>query len=239
MKKAALILALILSLSLLTACGQKEKTYTAEDVAGKSYVYEKEGCGGVFTISLFEDGTFQYYEGMLSSYIGMGTWTLEEHNVLCMKDHEMGRISDDFSTIEMYVRTNYFRVEEDCLVWLAENSDNFLYVDVEDGNRFFGEPVKLDTSAVYSEIEGRPKDLISLDWVRFLSRLGHGYSGEDRVEDLLEGFTYKDLKQYWGEPDGMTSGIWSYAWDLDETSAIWVVFDSEGFVSRVHLNIKE
>ena len=150
MRKISLFLIVCLCLTLLAGCGEKQKIYTAEDVGGKSYNYEKDGFGGPFTINLFEDGTFQYYEGMLSSYIGMGTWTLEENNVLCMKDQEMGRFSDDFSKVEMYVRTNYFKVEEDCLVWLAENSDNFLYVDVEDGDRFLCDGLKINASSYFN-----------------------------------------------------------------------------------------
>ena len=145
MKKISLFCTLLFICAILTACG---KTYTAEDVAGKTYVYEKDGCGGYFTINLYEDGTFQYYEGMLSSYIGMGTWTLE-NNVLCLKDQEMHRFTDDFSTMEPYIRTNYFRVEQDCLVWLEENSDNFLYVKVSDGERFSAVEVELNASSYY------------------------------------------------------------------------------------------
>lgn len=239
MKKVCFLLAIVLCISLLAACGQKEPVYTTEDVAGKTYTYEKDGCGGVFEINLFEDGTFQYYEGMLSSYIGMGTWTLDEHNVLCIKDQEVGRFSDDFSKIEMYVRINYFKVEEDCLVWMSEGSDNFLYVDVEDSDRFLGKPIEFNASSVYRGTEQRTKELISLDMVRFLSRLATGYSAEDRVADLLEGFTCDDLVQSWGDPDSMTSGIWSFAWNLDETSAVWVVFDRDGYVSEVHLKVEE
>lgn len=239
MKKITLLLALLLCVSLLAACGQKEVTYTAEDVAGKTYTYEKDGCGGVFEINLFEDGTFQYYEGMLSSYIGMGTWTLDEHNVLCIKDQEVGRFSDDFSKIEMYGRINYFKVEEDCLVWMSEGSDNFLYVDVEDSGRFLGKPIEFNVSSLYRGTEQKMKELIDLDMVCFMSRLATGYSAEDRVGDLLEGFTCDDLVAAWGKPDSMTSGIWSYAWKLDESNAIWVVFDRDGSVSEVHLNMKE
>ena len=237
MRKAVFFIALILCLTLFTACGQTEKTYTAEDVGGKTYTYEKGGFGGPFTIQIFEDGTFQYYEGMLSSYIGMGTWTLDE-NTLCLKDWEY-RFSEDFTTMEPYVRTNHFKVEEDCLLWLAENSDNFLYLDVVEGDRFFGIPMQPNASSYYTGTEGKTKELISLDLVRFLMSLATGYSAEDRVGVLLEGFTHEDLTAAWGEPDSMTSGIWSYAWDLDETSAIWVVFDSEGYVSEVRLSLKD
>ena len=239
MRKISLFLIVCLCLTLLAGCGEKQKIYTAEDVGGKSYNYEKDGFGGSFTINLFEDGTFQYYEGMLSSYIGMGTWTLEENNVLCMKDQETVRFSDDSSKVEMYVRTNYFKVEEDCLVWLAENSDNFLYVDVEAGDRFLCDGLKINASSYFNGEKQNTKELISLEIVRTLIRLGHGYTGEERVRDLLEGFTCDDLVNVWGQPDSMTSGIWSFGWNLDETSAVWVVFDSDGYVSEVHLNVKE
>ena len=148
LKKMCCLLAAFLFIFVFTACSQAEKIYTTEDVAGKIYTYEKEGCGGQFTIKLFENGTFQYYEGMLSSYIGMGTWTLE-HNVLCLQDQEMHRFTDDFSTMEPYIRTNYFRVKQDRLVWLEENSDNFLYVKVSDSERFSAVEVEPNTSSYF------------------------------------------------------------------------------------------
>ena len=238
-KKTALVLICALCLALFAACGQTEPVYTAEDVAGKTYIYEKEGCGSSFTIDLFADGTFQYYEGMLSSYIGMGTWTLDENNVLCMKDQEMYRFGEDFTTMEPYVRTNYFKVEEDRLVWTAENSDNFLYVDVVDGDRFFGGPIETNASSYYDGSTAKTKELISLDGVRFLMSLVTGITKEKLIGDMIDGFTCDDLVANWGEPDGMTSGIWSFSWNLDETNSIWVVFDSDGYVSRVHFSTEE
>ena len=46
-------------------------------VSDRLYTWEHDGFGGDFTITLYADGTFSYYEGMLSSYIGAGTWTEE------------------------------------------------------------------------------------------------------------------------------------------------------------------
>lgn len=238
-KKIALILICALCLTLFVACGQTEPIYTAEDVAGKTYTYEKEGCGSSFTIDLFEDGTFQYYEGMLSSYIGLGTWTLDGNNVLCMKDQEMHRFSEDFTTMEPYVRINYFKVEEDCLVWMAENSDNFLYVDVVGGERFFGGSMELEASSFYGGTELKNEGLIALNGVCFLMSLETGVTKEKLIGDLIDGFTCDDLVASWGEPDGMTSGVWSFSWNLDEANSIWVVFDSDGYVSRVHFSTKE
>ena len=97
----------------------------------------------------------------------------------------------------------------------------------------------IDHYSVYTDyIGGAEPTLVSLNEVRTLM-LSNSDSKVDRVKELLEGVTHEDLKQHWGEPDGMTSGIWSYAWDLDETSTIWVVFDREGYVSEVRLSLKD
>lgn len=97
-------------------------------IAGKTYVYEKEGFGGDFTVQINKDGTFQYYEGGLSSYIGMGKWTLKE-DILLLADGE-GSNS----------RKNYFKADGDDLIFIADGSTNFLYVKVADGARFSRSP---------------------------------------------------------------------------------------------------
>ena len=218
MKKVCCLWAAFLFIFVFTACGT---TYTAEDIAGKTYVYEKDGCGGYFTIKLFEDGTFQYYEGILSSYIGMGTWTLDE-NILCLKDQEMHRFSEDLTTMEPYIRTNCFKVEKDCLVWLAENSDNFLYVDVVDGDRFFGEP--FPTLPPLNEI----KKLVLKE-----------NAAEEDILNLLAGFTCEDTEEVWGHPDGMCSGLWCNFWNLDENHYIGVYYEGNGWISEIKLGTKE
>ena len=88
----------------------------------KVYQYEKEGFGSDFVITLYHDGTFQYYEGGLSSYIGMGTWK-QEGDILTMYD-------------ERYLK-NLFRVEGNSLVFIEEGSTNFTYIKVEDDQRFY------------------------------------------------------------------------------------------------------
>ena len=86
------------------------------------YVYEKEGFGGPFTIALYPDGTFQYYEGYLSSYIGFGTWEMDG-NLLTLREHDYGLV-------------NHFTITQEGLVFQAEGSDNFPYEEVADGERF-------------------------------------------------------------------------------------------------------
>ena len=224
MKKIASFLAIVLSLMLFAACGQTEPTYTAEDVAGKIYTYEKSGFGGPFTINIFEDGTFQYYVGYLSSYIGMGEWSVED-GVLILNDNT----GLDYE--------NRFRIGENELIFIGKGSTNFMYLTVEDGDRFLGEDIEFTASSMYTG-EGAAKYLVALSELRTLI-LTNPDSKIDRVGELLDGFTCDDLVAAWGEPHSMTSGIWSFGWDVDETCSIWVIFDSDGYVESVHLNIKE
>ena len=118
----ALMLALTLMVLLLAGCGGQVRP---DDLAGRTYVYEKDGFGGSFTLTLADDGTFQYYEGDLSSYIGTGTWALEG-NVLTLTE---GDGAD-------HVRVNCFAAARGGLTFRAEGSDNFLYVKAADGDKF-------------------------------------------------------------------------------------------------------
>ena len=101
-------------------------------VAGRSFLYEKSETGWEFVISLREDGTFHYHEGTLSSHIGMGTWTLDG-DLLCLSE-----------TRQIYPNlldcAYYFRVTENSMVFQAENSAEFTYVTVADGEEFFVMP---------------------------------------------------------------------------------------------------
>lgn len=94
-------------------------------IVNKTFVYEKDGAGGEFAIQINEDGTFSYCEGDLSSYIGTGRWILDSDILILSDDEEIG-----------YPLVNRFEVQEDGLVFLSEDSSNFLYVDVADGDRF-------------------------------------------------------------------------------------------------------
>lgn len=98
-------------------------TSPKDTIEGKVYSYEKSGVLGNFTISLFEDGTFHYTEGMASSYHATGKWT-EKGNILTL--------TDDGG----YTLVNRFRKDGDTLYFIAEGSSNFLYVTVQDGERF-------------------------------------------------------------------------------------------------------
>ena len=96
---------------------------TTEPSEGRVFLWEKEGFGGDFTIQLNDDGTYMYYEGYLSSYIGMGKWTLQDSVV---------------TLYETSGNNNVFRfaTDGDDLLFVADGSSEFMYVTVEEGDRF-------------------------------------------------------------------------------------------------------
>ena len=91
-----------------------------EAVAGRTYVYSGDSFGGLeedrFTITIHQDGTFTYYESMLSSYLGTGTCTVQD-GVLTLSD----------DTGDGAERVNHFKIDGDDLVFIEENSSNFIY----------------------------------------------------------------------------------------------------------------
>lgn len=112
-------------------------------VTGTTYLYESEGFMGNFTITLYNDGTFTYYEGMASSYIGIGSWEQNGESIILTDDGHGG-----------YGLVNHFRCDGNDLVFVEQDSDNFVYVKVKEGERFYstGEAFKPnDTTAAVTE----------------------------------------------------------------------------------------
>ena len=103
---------------------QTEARPLADESLFGTYIYEGKGAGGDFCITIHSDGTFYYYEGGLSSYIGIGDWTIDG-DMLCI---------DDSSVYRDHI--HYFKVSENQLTFVAEGSNNFIYVRVSDGERF-------------------------------------------------------------------------------------------------------
>ena len=120
--KRIIVCILALGIIFTLACGKTDGDLRGA-VAGKTFVWEKEGCGGDFTITLHADGTYQYYECFLSSYIGFGDWTVEDGTVI---------LTEQGGQDSVY----RFAVQDGALVYLADGSDNFLYVKASDGDRF-------------------------------------------------------------------------------------------------------
>ena len=93
-----------------------------EDITG-TYVYEGEGFGGEFTITISEDGTYSFYEGPLSSYLGGGSWDKKSGSMILSEENGKAMI-------------NYFAAGNNVLVFIEKGSDNFPYITVPDGGRF-------------------------------------------------------------------------------------------------------
>ena len=123
MKKIIACALIIACLFSMAACDRSEDIQNI--IVNKTFVYEKEGFGSAFTISINDDGTFSYYEGGFSSYIGGGKWVLEDDILVLSDDDKMG-----------YPLVNRFKVKDDELVFIAKDSSNFLYVKAADGERF-------------------------------------------------------------------------------------------------------
>ena len=116
---------------------------------GNTYVRRNGGFGGDFTITLFENGTYKYYEGNFSSYFGIGNWTLEE-DILTLKD--------DHQNVEFI---NRFRIDEDGLTWLATDSTGFTYggfLSMADGDVFFLQSPKPAQLSYMADVCYLPQD---------------------------------------------------------------------------------
>lgn len=103
-------------------------TNQTEFVCG-TYAYEyNEESGFVladFKVTFREDGTYEYYEGPLSSYIGIGTYSIE-NGILTMKGDV---VAGDYSI-------HRFRVKGKRIYFMEKESDNFTYIKVKDGQSF-------------------------------------------------------------------------------------------------------
>lgn len=153
-------------------CAGKDISAAGGTAGGKKYDYENEGIMGSFSITLYEDGTFFYSEGIASSYRGMGTWT-QDGDIITLTDNEMAG----------YTRINHFRIEGDDLVFLSEDSSNFIYVKVQNGECFHctGEVSQVDDNAYGSGKTGTRRKL-TLNDVIALSKKGYELSWEDFEE---------------------------------------------------------
>jgi|GEM_PF-1569388 len=118
-----------------------ETVYAAYDKAGKllwkaavdstkwpkmllygTYSRINEGFSGLdnFTITLNQDGTFSYYETMISSRFGLGNYTFED-GIVTLFDGD---------------KTFRFRCFLGGLQYIAEGSDEFMYIKLADGEIF-------------------------------------------------------------------------------------------------------
>ncbi len=146
MKKILILFILIVVLLNLIGC--KENKISSSEVSlssysetssvvlpsqftDKTYTYEKEGFPDQFNITINSDGTFSYYEGHFSSWIGTGEWTLDG-NTITLTEPDYGNDGNG--------HIHYFIVGDGYLEFIAQGSTRFTYVNVKDGERFIENP---------------------------------------------------------------------------------------------------
>jgi hypothetical protein len=129
MKKVISIVLCLFLVVILASCGdnsenkEEDDFNTEENVIGKTFIYEGEGLqGDDFKITINEDNTFSYYEGAASSHLGVGTWS-QEGNIITLVENDSER-------------KNSFEISDTQLIWQENNSDNFIYVKLTDGEVF-------------------------------------------------------------------------------------------------------
>ncbi len=149
-----------------------------------TYKYEGEGFGGDFTITLRADGTYSFYEGMLSSYIGGGHYSFEDGLLV-------------FSEEAGFELLNRFLYTGDALLFCAEDSDNFIYVKLPDGSRFVRQPDE-DYDAEAEALRPVPVLAIEVNGKRFYAEPEPNSSAEVLVEKLSEGGLTLLMSDYGG-----------------------------------------
>lgn len=82
-----------------------------------------------FTITLDEDGSFTYYESLTAAHVGMGSYEIKGDRVILTDSTIPGFGS-------MLTKVFTFRYEDGKLIYLADESDAFIYTDLPDGTVF-------------------------------------------------------------------------------------------------------
>ena len=166
-------------------------------IAGKTYLYDGDGFGGSFTITLYEDGSFTYYEGMLSSYIALGSWKQDGDAITLTDDGHGG-----------YGLVNHFKLDGETLIFVEQDSDNFVYIKIKDGERFncTGEAFKQNDGAD-GTVQIMPSQKLSLNDVIVLSQKGY---------DL----TWSDFDDYAYIETG--SGLYIRVYEINEMYELWI-----------------
>ena len=178
-------------------CAGGDVSSADNTVAGKTYLYEGEGIMGSFTITLYDDGSFTYYEGMASSYIGVGSWEQDGDTITMTDDGHGG-----------YGFVNHFRLDGDDLVFVDKDSANFVYVKVKDGEKFHhtGEAFKQNNNTDGS-VQIMPSQKLSLNDVIMLSQKGYELSWSD-----FEQFEYIETG----------SGLYIRVYEINEMYELWI-----------------
>lgn len=130
--KGVIIICVLTVLAIVTAlgAGSIHKILFGEPASiYGTYVRENKNDILPFSITLNEDGSYQYFECGISSHIGMGGYTFKDDTVTLV-DGNIPGVNGSLTC------TYKFRFENGKLVFLAEESDDFMYIKLPDGAEF-------------------------------------------------------------------------------------------------------
>ena len=129
-------IAMVLLVMVLAAC-QAPLADSPEDVCG---IYARPNANGFdsFTITLNSDGTYQYFETMISSHLGFGNYTVED-DIITLVDDQIPGVSGSLT------HTYKFKYTDGKLVFLSEESDHFMYINLPDGAEFESRVILTET----------------------------------------------------------------------------------------------
>jgi hypothetical protein len=124
-------------------------TVKVPDTSAVAGTYVRPNANGfdAFTITLNEDGTFSYYETMISSHIGSGSYAVN-NGLVTLTDGNIPGVAGSMT------HTFTFRYENQKLLYVAEASDDFMYIDLPDGAEFTR--VRDETVTVTPDLTGHP-----------------------------------------------------------------------------------
>ena len=169
--------------------GLSENEQSEESLIGRTYVYEKEGAGGPFTLTLNDNGKFACYEGSILSYMSAGTWELNGDIVKLASPPD-----------ESPEKTVYLKVEGSDLVYIGEKSDNFTNVKVQDGEKFTDTKIRSKVDWYDDYMFSLKKDT---DWSRKNNNLSAVIKDTDELKNYLEQFcSEKVMSVYLDKYDG-------------------------------------
>ena len=132
-----LLLAVLTVFPLLVSCDSKEiaetesKIEIADDFDEIYGFYCRQNDNGYdsFSITLYEDGTYTYYETLISSHIGYGEYSVDD-NLITLTNTHIPTVNGSASY------TFKFEYRDGKLFFLAADSDQFMYVHLPDGAQF-------------------------------------------------------------------------------------------------------
>ena len=132
-----LLLAVLTVFPLLVSCDSKQtsetesNTETVSDLDEIYGFYCRMNDNGVdsFSITLYEDGTYTYYETLISSHVGYGEYSVDG-NVITLT--ELIPPGETNGTNRIFK----FKYQDNKLIFVKSGSDEFLYADLPDGAEF-------------------------------------------------------------------------------------------------------